>query len=384
MTAVVSTFYPSLALTWSMVVAHIICGFLAAALASALAGVLVFPSLAADAATKVLVRALRQTGQTTTTCVSILLMPYESANRQRGVGNKRQGGGEKEVMAAANGGGLGGNSGVGSGRSRGGGVAQTSAQPPAVSGTRQALTHQPSRSVSTELAMMNMYQTETKPGHWGLRSYVSVASDMDPRRAGMQTAAAAAAAVAAVAGDCPPPHEGSEVDLTHSQSSSSSSGSRVGVQGERRAVVPQGSGEGGGYSSQQPQQQQQQERQGAAQDVEVGGITEEQKQFGKSQRPNHGHTLLQRLQRMQHGKHKKRATKQQQAQQPQQQHVILRLGRGVDLIRPLIQELKRLRDAVVVEQAWWLRVMLGGSSRVRVDLKAWGQVVTALEQLVDR
>jgi hypothetical protein len=40
----------------------------------------------------------------------------------------------------------------------------------------------------------------------------------------------------------------------------------------------------------------------------------------------------------------------------------MRLGRGVDHIRPLLAEARMLREAVVVEQAGWLQLLTTGPS----------------------
>jgi hypothetical protein len=67
-----------------------------------------------------------------------------------------------------------------------------------------------------------------------------------------------------------------------------------------------------------------------------------------------------------------------------QRHPLIRLQRGVDQIRPLLQATKQLQAAVTVEQEWWVGLLV----RLRVgrvfDAARWGQLVEALEALVNR
>jgi hypothetical protein len=67
-----------------------------------------------------------------------------------------------------------------------------------------------------------------------------------------------------------------------------------------------------------------------------------------------------------------------------QRHPLVRLQRGVDQIRPLLQAVKQLQGAVVVEQAWWVGLLVRQRTREAVDAGAWQQLVEALEALVHR
>jgi hypothetical protein len=71
--------------------------------------------------------------------------------------------------------------------------------------------------------------------------------------------------------------------------------------------------------------------------------------------------------------------------QPQQPpHYLIRLQRGVDMIRPLMQELKLLQAAVVVEQSAWVRLLLGAAPRRALAAATWQPLVDALDGLLDR
>lgn len=67
-----------------------------------------------------------------------------------------------------------------------------------------------------------------------------------------------------------------------------------------------------------------------------------------------------------------------------QRHPLVRLQRGVDQIRPLLQAVKQLQGAVAVEQAWWVGLLVRQRTGQAVDAGAWQQLVDALEALVHR
>lgn len=75
MSTVLSLWAPNPLVLWSHFLGPMLLGFLGAAAASTLSGLLVLPSLASEAAMRSLITALRKTGQTSSLCVSILLRP---------------------------------------------------------------------------------------------------------------------------------------------------------------------------------------------------------------------------------------------------------------------------------------------------------------------
>jgi hypothetical protein len=77
MSVVLSLWAPTTAFLWRYFLAHMLLSFVGAALASFPAGLLVLPSLATEAAMQAVITALRKTGQTGTLCVSILLRPQQ-------------------------------------------------------------------------------------------------------------------------------------------------------------------------------------------------------------------------------------------------------------------------------------------------------------------
>jgi hypothetical protein len=94
------------------------------------------------------------------------------------------------------------------------------------------------------------------------------------------------------------------------------------------------------------------------------------------------------------------------ANQEAARHLFMRLGRGVDRIRPLLAEARMLREAVVVEQASWLRLLttgpawqpwgVAGAARAGpgrgvgfgaagpLPIGAWVRLVEALHALLER
>jgi hypothetical protein len=67
-----------------------------------------------------------------------------------------------------------------------------------------------------------------------------------------------------------------------------------------------------------------------------------------------------------------------------QRHPLVRLQRGVDQIRPLLQATRQLQAAVTVEQAGWVGLLVRYRPGQIVDAEAWQQLVDALEALVHR
>lgn len=67
-----------------------------------------------------------------------------------------------------------------------------------------------------------------------------------------------------------------------------------------------------------------------------------------------------------------------------QRHPLIRLQRGVDQIKPLLQATKQLQAAVAVEQASWVGLLVRYRAAAVVDAGAWQQLVEALEALVHR
>lgn len=67
-----------------------------------------------------------------------------------------------------------------------------------------------------------------------------------------------------------------------------------------------------------------------------------------------------------------------------QRHPLVRLQRGVDQIRPLLQATRQLQAAVTVEQAWWVGMLVRYRPGKIVDAGAWQQLVDALDALVHR
>jgi hypothetical protein len=67
-----------------------------------------------------------------------------------------------------------------------------------------------------------------------------------------------------------------------------------------------------------------------------------------------------------------------------QRHPLIRLQRGVDQIRPLLQATKQLQAAVKVEQEWWVGLLVRLQVGCVFDAARWGQLVEALEALLYR
>jgi hypothetical protein len=65
-------------------------------------------------------------------------------------------------------------------------------------------------------------------------------------------------------------------------------------------------------------------------------------------------------------------------------HPLVRLQRGVDQIRPLLQATRQLQAAVTVEQAGWVGLLVRYRSGQIVNPGEWQQLVDALEALVHR
>jgi hypothetical protein len=67
-----------------------------------------------------------------------------------------------------------------------------------------------------------------------------------------------------------------------------------------------------------------------------------------------------------------------------QHHPLVRLQRGVDQIRPLLQATRQLQAAVTVEQAWWVGLLVRYRTEQVVDPAAWQQLLDALDAFVHR
>jgi hypothetical protein len=380
MSVVLSLWAPSTAFLWRYFLSHMLLSFLGAAAASFIAGLLILPSLATEAAMQAVITALRKTGQTGTLCVSILLRPQQQGGLLPGATQSLQqhlqlmqqqqqlasgmsftsaagtstagsmtaaSAFSEAALAAAD---AADNQALDSNRPAPAAATSIISTSPATSSNaqQQQQTHAslaptgPSSQLQQQPSLLEEVLDFTldppaelgrlvalsQPGQWGLHSFVVAAASSSSQTSQRQQqqqegskhdAAAAAAAIAAAAT----------------------------VPGEDEAAASEAAADDD------------QEEEAAHADADPAAHVS----WWDQHKPSH---LLHRHHDSHHQHQPSSPHKQQQQQQHmlvQQEaarHLFMRLGRGVDHIRPLLAEARLLREAVVVEQAGWLRLLTAG------------------------
>jgi hypothetical protein len=461
MSVVLSLWAPTTSFLWRYFLAHMLLSFLApAAAASFLAGLLLLPSLATEAAMQAVITALRKTGQTGTLCVSILLRPQQQQGgllpgATRSLEQHLQWQQQQQLAAtstsnastagsmtarnafsdaagtafdrnsathssafAASAPALATNASPTSTGARGIIMQQTPQQqqqqqqhdvlaglPTAPSPQLQqqpSLLEEEPEFASHPFAELDRMVALTQPGHWGLRSFVVAAASSSSQTSQQQqqekqkgqgpgaTGPDAAAAAAAIAAAATVP---GEEEHAASEAAADEELDEAVLQDDVHEDANDLRSDSSWWDQHKPQLLQRLH-------LPLPHQRYHQQQHSKS------HNHLQHASSTYSTNHHGSSHKQQQqqhvwAQQQAARHLFMRLGRGIDHIRPLLAEARMLREAVVVEQASWLRLLTagpawqpwggdeaagaGGCGAAGVlPVGAWGRLVEALGALLER
>lgn len=393
MSVVLSLFAPTVPFLWSYFISHMLLAFAAAALASCVAGIVVLPSFATEAAISNVVTALRKTGQTGTMCVSLLLRPGDDSKGFPGSYSHQN---LQQLGALPD---------------------NSSQQPPAAEGDSNGAVRRPTFERHASLQVedlsslvahpsqeLDMFMHYTTPGQWGIKSFMSAQSVASTRSATSATAGATAAAAAtggagggrrpasmtAPAGDIDTRAAVEQESVAGHAAAAATTAAAVddpdasatdataaAADVDRDVVINLHK-----YSTSSSSSTAESDHDSAHE----GSVYNAAAAANSKKKKRHlGFNLLKKLSHTHHHHHHKQQQQPQQSVIAQQQHLFVRLGRGVDLIRPHLLETRLLHDSVAVEQAWWVRLLVGGVPLPEaIHIQDWQALVNALDMLLDR